>query len=55
MNRKKLTGWRHASLDDEMVQILSGKNQLVSCSNGHLNQKNSKVCWKCGAWLNLGV
>jgi hypothetical protein len=55
MNRKKLTGFRHASLDDEMVGLLASKKQLVTCCNGHLNQRSAKVCWKCGEWLNLGV
>lgn len=55
MNRKKLSGFRHTNLDNEVVGLFASKKQLVKCCNGHLNQKNAKQCWKCGAWLNLGV
>ena len=54
MRRKKLEGFRANTLDKEVFANHAVKHDLIKCCNGHFNQKNSKVCWKCGAWLKIG-
>jgi hypothetical protein len=55
MNRKRLEGFRRDNMDKQVFGEFARRKQLIKCSNGHYNQKGSKQCWKCGAWLSLGV
>lgn len=55
MNRKRLEGFRKDNLDKQVFGRFAASHQLIKCSNGHYNQKNAKICWKCGAWLTLIV
>jgi len=53
MNRKRLEGFRRDNMDKKMFGLLASQKEIVKCCNGHYNQKNAKICWKCGAWLKL--